>query len=411
MAEKPDAAKEREKKAGPKALKGVRVLEMGSLIGGPFCATLMAEFGAEVIKVEDPKVGDAQRHFAEAIDGEGVGFAFMARNKKCITVDLRVPEGQELFKRIIPFADVVIENFRVGTLAGWNLGYDQLSKINPRIIMSHVSGYGQYGPYKDRPAFDRIATAFSGQDFITGFPDKPPTRPGGALADYITGLFGTVGVMFALYYRDVNGGKGQEIDLALYEGIFRCISQVEGYGAFGAVQQRMGNINPFIAPAETFVTKDGQWMVVHAATDNVWKRFVKVMNREDLDQDPRFNNQRVRAKNQDALHAIVAEWVKQRSLEELTVIFEKAGIPATKVNSIADIFKDPHFQARENIIEVPMHTGRKIKGIGVVPKLSITPGQVEFVAPHLGAHNEEIYLNLLKLPREEYKSLKERGII
>jgi crotonobetainyl-CoA:carnitine CoA-transferase CaiB-like acyl-CoA transferase len=411
MAEKLDETKEREKKTGPKALKGVRVLEMGSLIGGPFCGTLMAEFGAEVIKVEDPKVGDAQRHFRKSVDNQSLAFAYMGRNKKCITIDLRVPEGQELFKRLIPFADVVIENFRVGTLKGWNLEYSQLSQINPRLIMNHVSGYGQYGPYKDRPAFDRIATAFSGQDFITGFPDKPPTRPGGALADYITGLFGTIGTMFALYYRDVNGGKGQEIDLALYEGIFRCINQVEEHGAFGVVNQRMGNVNPYIAPAETFVTKDGQWMVVHAATDNVWKRFIKVINREDLDQDPKYNGQRARAKNQDELHALIAEWIKQRSLEELTVIFEKAGVPATKVNSIADIFKDPHFQARENIIDVLMHTGKKIKSVGIVPKLSLTPGQVEFVAPPLGAHNEEIYLNLLKLSREEYENFKKRGII
>ena len=397
---------------GRKALQGLRVLELGSLIGAPFSGCLMAEFGAEVIKVEDPKVGDASRNFGQVVDGISLYFANLNRNKKCITVDLRVREGQELFKKLVPLADVVMENFRPGTLKGWNLGYEELSRVNPRLILAHLSGFGQTGPYKNRAAFDRIATAFAGQDFITGFQDKPPTRPAGALADYISGLFCTTGVMFALYYRDFNGGTGQEIDLALYEGIFRiCGPTVEEYGQFGIVPQRMGNVNPLIAPAETFVTKDNQWLVLHAATDNVWKRFIRVMGREDLDENPKFNTQRGRAKNQHELHALIAEWVKQFKAEELLASFEKAGVPSTKINNIADIFQDPQFQARENIIEATLSSGRKIRTMGIVPKLSASPGRVESTAPSLGQHNEEIYRGRLHLSAEEFQDLKARGII
>jgi crotonobetainyl-CoA:carnitine CoA-transferase CaiB-like acyl-CoA transferase len=396
---------------GKKALKGLRVLELGSLIGGPFCGTLMAEFGAEVIKVEDPKVGDSARYFGKVIDATSLYFTFMARNKKCITLDLRVSEGQALFKKLVPLADVITENFRAGTLKEWNLDYPTLSKINPRVVLAHVSGFGQYGPYRNRTAFDRIATAFAGQDYITGFPDKPPTRPAGALADYIAGLFCTIGVMFAIYYRDFNGGKGQEIDLALYEGIFRLMNQVEEYDQFGVVPERMGNTNPQIAPAETFVTKDGKWLVLHAATDNVWKRLLKVMGREDLDQNPKFSSQRIRAENQNELHAIIAEWIKEKALDGLLEVLEKAGVPATKINNIADIFQDPHFRARGNLIETLLSSGRKIMTMGIMPKLSESPGQIEFVSPPLGAHNEEVYKGLLDLPQEEYRALKEKGII
>jgi len=406
----PTVENEREVFEG-KALEGIRVLEMGSLIGAPFCGTLMAEFGAEVIKIEDPQIGDSGRYFGEKIDAVSSFFAFMARNKKCITMDLRLEDGQDLFKKLVPFADVIIENFMAGTLNRWNLGYDVLSKINPNIIVAHVSGYGQYGPYKDRPAFDRIATAFAGQDFITGFPNNPPTRPGGALADYIAGLFCTIGVMFALHHRDVNGGRGQEIDLGLYEGIFRCIGQAEQYGVNSTVNQRTGNSNPFIAPAETFMTIDGQWIVINAGTDAVWKRLLKIMEREDLNENPKFNSQRARAANEDELHLIIAEWIRKRSIDNLIDIFEKGKVPSTKINSIEDIFKDPHFHARGNIIDVQLLSGKRIRGTGIVPKLSLTPGKVDFVAPHLGSHNKEIYMERLNLSDEEYNSLKYRGII
>lgn len=393
------------------ALQGLRVIELGSLIGAPFAATLMAEFGGEVIKVEDPKTGDPARHFGRQAEGASLYFAHLARNKKCVTLDLRVPEGQALLKRLVPLAGVVLENFRPGTLAAWGLDYAELSRLNPRLILAHVSGFGQYGPYAQRAAFDRIATAFAGQDYITGFPDRPPSRPAGALADYVTGLFCALGVMFAVYHRDMGGGRGQEIDLALYEGLFRLMGQVEEYGAFGVVPERRGNANPLIAPAETFRTRDGEWMALHAATDNVWRRLLDVMGRPELDQDPRFHSQRGRAEHQDALHPVVGEWIAQHDAEPLFAAFEKAGVPATRINSIADIFRDPHIRARENIVRAALPSGRTIETVGVVPRLTVTPGRVESVAPPLGAHNEEVYRGVLGLSAEEYESLRERGII
>lgn len=397
--------------AGPAALHGLRVIELGSLIGAPFCGALLAEFGAEVLKVEDPKVGDAGRHFGRVADGTSLYFVHLTRNKKCITLDLRRPEGQALLKRLVPRADVVLENFRPGTLAAWGLDYPALARVNPRLIMAHVSGFGQYGPYAQRAAFDRIATAFAGEDYITGFPDKPPTRPGGAIADYMAGLYCTIGVMFAVYHRDVNGGRGQEVDLALYEGLFRIMGQVEEYGAFGVVPERRGNANPLIAPAETFRTRDGEWLALHAATDNVWRRLLEVMGRPELDRDPRFHSQRGRAEHQDALHAVVGEWIAQHDAEPLFAVFEKAGVPATRINSIADLFRDPHIRARENIVQAALPSGRTIETVGVVPRLTATPGRVESVAPPLGAHNEEVYRGVLGLSAEEYESLRERGII
>jgi formyl-CoA transferase len=394
-----------------RALHGVRVIELGSLIGAPFCGTLMGEFGAEVIKVEDPKVGDSARYFGKVVDETSLYFAFLARNKKCITIDLRVEEGQNLLKKLVTVADVLVENFRPGTLQDWNLGYPELSRINPRLIVAHVSGFGQYGPYRDRTAFDRIATAFAGQDYITGFPDKPPARPAGSLADYITGLFCTIGVMFALHHRDFNSGQGQEIDLALYEGLFRVMNQVEEYGQFGIIPERMGNTNPMLAPAETFKTKDGYWLVVHAGTDNVWKRFVKIMGREDLDQNPKFKTQRSRAENQNELHALIGDWIGAQPLDSLQELLQKDGIPASKINNIADLFQDPHIRARQDIVETVLTSGRKIAATGIVPKLSASPGRIDQVAPRRGAHNEEILGKLLGLPAEEYDRLKKKGII
>ena len=371
----------------------------------------MAEFGAEVIKVEDPKIGDAGRYLGKVVDETSTYFAFLARNKKCITMDLRSLRGQDLLKRLVSSSDVVIENFRVGTLKAWNIDYSVLSAINPRLVMAHLSGFGQYGPYSNRLAFDRIATSFAGQDYITGFPDKPPTRPGGALADFIAGLFCTIGVMFAIYFRDFNSGKGQEIDLALYEGIFRLMNQVEEYGQFGIIPERMGNANPQIAPAETFLTKDKHWIVIHAGTDNVWKRFIGVMGREDLDQDPKFHTQRSRAENERELHELIATWVSRVDLQDLLHRFEREQIPASKINNIADIFHDEHVRARENIIKTVLRSGRAFETMGIVPKLSESPGRVEFVAPPLGADNQEIYKTHLGLTELEFETLKREGII
>jgi formyl-CoA transferase len=394
-----------------KALQGVRVLELGSLIGAPFCGTLMAEFGADVIKVEDPEVGDMSRHLGQAVDGTGLMFASLARNKRCVTLDLRRPEGQAVLARLAGTCDVVIENFRPGTLAAWHLDYATLSKDHPRLVMAHVSGFGQTGPYRDRLAFDRIATAFSGQDFITGFPENPPTRPGGALADYITGMFCTIGVLVALHHRDQVSGRGQEIDLALYEGILRLAGSIEAYDLLGTVPQRLGNANPAIAPAETFRSRDGHWLSINGGTDNVWKRLLVLMGREDLAVDPRFATARARATHQAEVNAIVGAWTAGIELEPLLDALERESVPAAKVNSIADVVADPHVQARGNVVRAVLASGREFLTSGVVPKLSETPGSIEFVAPALGAHTDAVLRERLGMSDAEIGALRRERIV
>ena len=394
-----------------KALQGVRVLELGSLIGAPFCGTLMAEFGADVIKVEDPEVGDMSRHLGQAVDGTGLMFASLGRNKRCVTLDLRRPEGQAVLARLAGTCDVVIENFRPGTLAAWHLDYPTLSKDHPRLVMAHVSGFGQTGPYRDRLAFDRIATAFSGQDFITGFPENPPTRPGGALADYITGMFCTIGVLVALHHRDQVSGRGQEIDLALYEGILRLAGSIEAYDLLGTVPQRLGNANPAIAPAETFRSRDGHWLSINGGTDNVWKRLLALMGRGDLAIDPRFATARARATHQAEVNAIVGAWTAGLDLEPLLDALERESVPAAKVNSIADVVADPHVQARGNVVRAVLASGREFLTSGVVPKLSETPGSIEFVAPALGAHTDAVLRERLGMSDDEIAGLRRERIV
>jgi crotonobetainyl-CoA:carnitine CoA-transferase CaiB-like acyl-CoA transferase len=394
-----------------KALQGVRVLELGSLIGAPFCGTLMAEFGADVIKVEDPEVGDMSRHLGQAVDGTGLMFASLGRNKRCVTLDLRRPEGQAVLARLAGTCDVVIENFRPGTLAAWHLDYPTLSKDHPRLVMAHVSGFGQTGPYRDRLAFDRIATAFSGQDFITGFPDNPPTRPGGALADYITGMFCTIGVLVALHHRDHVSGRGQEIDLALYEGILRLAGSIEAFDLLGTVPQRMGNANPAIAPAETFRSRDGHWLSINGGTDNVWKRLLVLMGRQDLAVDPRFATARARATHQAEVNAIVGAWTASLDLEPLLDALERESVPAGKVNSIADVVADPHVQARGNVVRAVLASGREFLTSGVVPKLSETPGSIEFVAPALGEHTDAVLRERLGMSDDEIAALRRERIV
>jgi formyl-CoA transferase len=394
-----------------KALQGVRVLELGSLIGAPFCGTLMAEFGADVIKVEDPEVGDMSRHLGQAVDGTGLMFASLGRNKRCVTLDLRRPEGQAVLARLAGTCDVVIENFRPGTPAAWHLDYATLSKDHPRLVMAHVSGFGQTGPYRDRLAFDRIATAFSGQDFITGFPENPPTRPGGALADYITGMFCTIGVLVALHHRDQASGRGQEIDLALYEGILRLAGSIEAYDLLGTVPQRLGNANPAIAPAETFRSRDGHWLSINGGTDNVWKRLLALMGREDLATDTRFATARARATHQAEVNAIVGAWTAGIELEPLLDALERESVPAAKVNSIADVVADPHVQARGNVVRAVLASGREFLTSGVVPKLSETPGSIEFVAPALGAHTDDVLRERLGMSDDEIAALRRERIV
>jgi crotonobetainyl-CoA:carnitine CoA-transferase CaiB-like acyl-CoA transferase len=393
----------------PGALHGLRVIDAGQIIAAPFAGALLAEFGAEVIKVEQPRVGDQAR----GPNNDSPEFAQNARAKKSITLDLRHAEGQVLFKRLVAIADVVIENFVPGTMERWNLGYEELSAVNPRIVMLRISGYGQTGPYAHRHSFDRVALAFSGITYVTGYPELPPVRPGFFIADYATGVWGAFGVLAAIHNRDVVGtGKGQLIDLSLYEAIWRFSGPLAAnYARSGIQRERQGNTMPGIAPADQFVTKDGKYLVVHGGSDRIFRRLTEAMGRPELASDPRFLTRADRATHMDELHAIIGTWVANLTLAEATKILEMAGVPASTVNAISDIFKDPHFAARENLITVHDQALGEMVQPGIVPKLSRTPGRVAAPAPLLGQHNEEIYLGLLKLPRAEYERLCQEGTI
>lgn len=395
-------------------IRGLKVLDIGTLIAGPFGAGILADFGADVIKVELPGVGDTIRRYGKPTkSGSSLAWLDAARNKRCVTLDLRKEEGQKVMKRLVEWADVLIENFSPGTLESWNLGYDELSKINPRLIMVRVSGYGQTGPYKDKPGLDRIALGYSGLMYITGEPDGPPVKMGISIADYLTATFNALSALMAVYNRDVLGtGKGQMIDLGLYEAPLRITEDIFSiYSVHGEVRERMGNRHLSLTPAENFQSKDGRWITIHAGLDSSFRKLAKAMGKEELIDDPRFRTTRDRAAYIDEINAIVGEWVKERNGDEVLSILEEAGVPVAPVNSVADIFKDPHIKSRENIIEIENTEAGKISVPGVVPKFSETPGEVKWAGRPLGADNEDVYLNMLGMDREEYEQLKEKNII
>ncbi len=388
------------------ALAGLRVLDAGQIIAGPFAATLLGEFGAEVIKVEQPRIGDQGR-------GSALEFAQNARGKQSITLDLRRPEGQELFRSLVARSDIVVENFLPGTMERWGLGYDALAAVNPGIVMLRISGYGQTGPYAHKYSFDRIGMAFAGLTYVTGFPDSPPVRPGFFIADYVTGLWGAFGVLAAIHSRDVAGtGRGQMIDMSLYESVWRLSGPLAAsYAKHGVRRERQGNTMPGVSPADQFLTADGHYLVLHAGTDRVFARLMETIGRQDLVSDPRFATRTQRNASMDELHAVVGAWIGQKTLAEGLATLEQGGVPASPVNSIADIFADPHFAARENLLRVADQALGELVQPGITPRLSGTPGRVTGGAPLLGEHNDAIYLGLLELPPERYRHLMDTGVI
>lgn len=396
-----------------KPLDKVRVLDIGTLLAGPWGATLLGDFGAEVIKVEQPGIGDALRGTSkEGEAGNPLHWLVDARNKKSITLNLRVAEGQEILRSLVEHADVLIENFTPGTLEKWNLGWEVLKAINPQLIMVRVSGYGQTGPYANRPGYDRIALGFSGYMYPTGFPDRYPVRPAFPTADYNTATFGAYAAMLALYQRDANGGTGQMIDLALYEPPFRITaSLVAGWEKTGQNRERIGNRNPGFAPAGTFETNDGRYVQIAAGGDNVWQRLAKIMGGIALAEDKRFLKSRDRIKRADELERLLGDWIRSRSFEDIERQLVAAGVPVGGIYRAEDIAQDPHYRARDSLIEVEDAEQGTITMPGVVPKLSETPGSVEWTGPKLGAHNEEIYGDLLGKGIDDLADLASRGII
>jgi crotonobetainyl-CoA:carnitine CoA-transferase CaiB-like acyl-CoA transferase len=393
----------------PCALDGVRVIDAGQIIAGPFAATLLGEFGADVIKVEQPVIGDASR----GAGGMAPEFAQNSRNKRSITLNLRRPEGQRLFKRLVAVSDVVVENFLPGTMERWNLGYDDLAAVNPGIVMLRSSGYGQTGPYRNRYSFDRIGMAFAGLTYLTGMPDHPPVRPGYFIADYGTGFLGAFGVLAALHYRDGPGqGRGQVVDISLYETIWRMSGILANdYASTGKVRERLGNTFTGVSPAEQFETADGQYIVIHAGSDRTFERLCITMGDPELANEPRIAGRGGRVKHMEELHRQIHEWVKTLTLAEALETLDAGGVPASPVNSIAHIFADPQFEARQNLIHVADPVLGDLVQPGVTPKLSVTPGSVRSGAPKLGQHNHEIYRELLKVDRDEYEDLQRAGVI
>jgi crotonobetainyl-CoA:carnitine CoA-transferase CaiB-like acyl-CoA transferase len=394
-------------------LAGIRVLDIGTLIAGPFGATLLGDFGAEVIKVEQPGPGDALRGTPEnGKPGRPPIWRVEARNKKSVTLNLRVKEGQDILRELVQVTDILMENFTPGTLEKWGLGWDELHKINPQLIMVRVSGYGQTGPYSKRAGYDRIALGFSGYMYPTGFPDRFPVRPAFATADYNTGTFGAYAAMLALFQRDARGGEGQMIDLALYEPTFRITSDLlANYNATGEIRERVGNRNLGFSPAGTFETKDGRYVQIAAGGDKVFRRLAEAMEMPDLASDPRYSVSRERIIRADELEQILANWIGQREFSEIEKRLVDGNVPFGGIYTPADIAADPHYQARDSFIVVEDQEDGPMAMPGVIPKLMATPGHVASTGPNLGQHNSEIYEGLLEKSAETLTRLSKDGII
>jgi len=393
-------------------LAGIRILDLGTRIAAPFAATLLGDFGAEVIKVELPGSGDFMRTIGPFADGYSLWWAVEGRNKKSITLDLRTPRGQALLKRLVALADVVVENFQPGTLEEWGLGYETLRASNPGLILTRASVYGQTGPYRNRPGLDRNGIGFGGLLYITGYRDRPPVRPGVIVSDYLTGVFNAFAIMMALYHRDVHRGGGQWVDLALYESVFRILEHtVASYDRLAIVREREGNRLRNSAPLDNWETKDGQFVCIVAAGDGLFPRLTRAMDRDDLLGDPRFSSLRARVAHADEINAIVGDWVKQHTAAEIESILVAAEVPVTRAYSIADLAADPHYAARADIAVVDDPTIGPVRMQAVYPRLSETPGRIQRGAPKLGEHNHEVYGTLLGLSDAELAELQADGII
>ncbi len=406
----PESTKDDVKRSGP--LLGLRVIDAGNMIAGPLAATQLADFGADVIKLELPKVGDSMRHWTPMKDGLSLWWKVIARNKRLITLTLSKPRGRELFLELVRDADILIENYRPGTFERWGLGYDALSQINPKLIMVRVSGFGQTGPYSKRGGYGTIAEAFSGIPSFTGAPDRPPTLPGFPMADSVAATFAAMSAMFAIYNRDHGTGVGQEIDVSLYEPLFRLVeSQVIGFDQLGIVKARIGNRLAEDSPRNTYQTRDGRWIGISASSQRTFERLAAALGQPELITDPRFLNNSLRCENDVALDAIIAKWFSQHDHADVMALFDQAEVVAGPVYDISDIVKDPHYQARQNIVDVPDEDFGSVRMQNVVPRFIGTPGEVRYSGRHLGADNRGIFMGTLGLSEAEFNSLQAEGVI
>ena len=393
-------------------LAGIKVLELGQAIAGPFAAAFLAWFGAEVIKVEPPGTGDPLRNWRVVYEGTSLWWYSIARNKKCITLDLRAEEGQQIARELAKRVDLVLENFRPGTLEKWGLSYEELKKENPGIILARISGYGQTGPNARKPGFAAVAEAFGGLRYVTGEPDRPPVRPNLSLGDSVAGLHAALGIVMALYHRDAKGGRGQVIDVALYESVLNLMEgTIAEFDVAGIRREREGMRLTGIVPSGTYPCADGAYIVIGANGDSIFRRLMKAMDRDDLANDARLAQNDGRSQHMDEIDTAISDWTGRHASRDAIRLLEAADVPSGPIYSAAEMVKDLHYRERGVYQEVELPDGQSVKLPTMAPKLAETPGGLRWIGPPLGAHNTEVYRDWLGLPAAELARLKSKGVI
>lgn len=378
-----------------KPLAGVKVVELGTLIAGPFCSRILAEFGAEVVKVEAPDGGDPLRKWRKLYEGTSLWWYVQSRNKQSVTANLKHPDGRNFVRQLVAGADILVENFRPGVLDKLGLGWEALCQDNPGLVMVRLSGFGQSGPYKDQPGFGAVGESMGGLRYVTGFADRPPVRTGISIGDSIAALWGAIGALMALRHREVHGGAGQVVDVALYEAVFAMMeSLVPEFDVFGFVRERSGNIMPGITPSNTHTTRDGKHIAIGANGDAIFRRLMRAMGREDLAADPGLAGNDGRDARRDEVYGLIDRWCAEHDEAEVLALLAAAEVPSSRIYSIADMFADPQFIAREMFATARLPDGKPFRMPGVVPKLSATPGTLEWIGPRLGEHTDAVLAGL-----------------
>lgn len=398
-----------------KPLRGVRVVELGTLIAGPFCSRILAEFGAEVIKIEAPGEGDPLRKwrklYPDTKTGTSLWWLVQARNKKSVTANLKHPDGLEVLKRLVARADIVVENFRPGVLEKLGLGWETLSSLNPGLVMVRMSGFGQTGPMARQPGFGAIGESMGGLRYVTGFPDRPPVKTGVSIGDGIASLWGAIGALMALRHREMNGGKGQVVDVALYEAVFAMMeSLVPEFDVFGFVRERTGNVMPGITPSNTHTTRDGKHVIIGANGDAIFRRLMLAIGRPDLADDPGLADNAGRDARAAEIYGIIDAWTATHDAEDILRLAAESGVPASRIFSVSDMFDDPQYAARSMLEWATLPDGKRFRIPAVVPKLSDTPGGTEWLGPGLGEHTDEV-LSELGYTNDEIAKLHQSGAI
>ena len=394
----------------PSALCNLRVIELGQLIAGPFAAKTLADFGADVIKIEPPNTGDPLRKWRLLKDGTSVWWQIQSRNKRSIALDLKQVEAQDIVRQLVKDADVLIENFRPGAMEAWSLGPDELLAINPKLIMLRISGYGQTGPYRDKPGFGVVAEAMSGLRHLTAEPGRVPVRVGVSIGDTLASLHGVIGILLALQERHTSA-KGQVIDVALYEAVFNCMeSLLPEFSAFGAVREAAGSALPGIAPSNAYKCQDGGYVLIAGNGDSIFKRLMQTMRRDDLGLDAGLTDNAGRVQRVEEIDAAISEWTATLSVAQVLELLDAASVPAGRIYNVADIAADPHYQARDMILQTVMADGSTLALPGIVPKLSRTPGSHRRNAPDIGQDTDAV-LHDMGLTEAQIQALKDKGIV